>query len=110
VHIPRYCRDHPVEARCLTLYRQSRLVTTAPEPLRDQVRHINDSVDDALADLCRRHYGTATDHQLVVVITAIRQSPYGLVRPYLGQDVPEWLDEAVRVSTAAILSLADGSG
>ena len=42
LHIPQYCRDHPVDAFAMTLYRQPVLATAAPEPLRQRVVGIND--------------------------------------------------------------------
>jgi AcrR family transcriptional regulator len=107
LHIPRYCREHPAEALALTLYRQQVLARTAPADLADDVRTVNDRIAAATADLCRRRYGTVSEHLLTVVTTAVRQCPYGLVRPYVGGEVPQWLDDAVLASSTAILALAD---
>lgn len=109
-HVPRFCRDNPAEANVLTLYRQSALRSSAPEPLRDTVEHLNDDVFQVMAQLTTRFYGRATKHRLQIVRTACQQSPYGLVRPYLGRRdaatvIPTWLEDAVRVSTRAILTI-----
>ncbi len=48
-----------------------------------------------MTDLCRRRYGRVTPHRLELITTAVQQSPYGLVRPYVGGDVPSWLDDVV---------------
>lgn len=107
VHVPRYCRAHPDEARAMTLYRQPVLVSTAPDALADEVRTVNDTVITAMKRLCRRRYGRATPQLLTLVATAVQQCPYGLVRPYVGGPVPAWLDDAVLASSAAILALGD---
>lgn len=107
VHIPRYCREHPSEALAMTLYRQRALTATAPADLTGDARTVNDKVDTAIRQLCQRRYGRITDHLLAVVTTAVRQCPYGLVRPYVGGQVPLWLDDAVMASSKAILALGD---
>lgn len=107
LHIPRYCREHPSDALALTLYRQQVLVRSAPADLADDVRSVNDRIAAATGDLCRRRYGTVSEHLLTVVTTAVRQCPYGLVRPYVGGEVPQWLDDAVLASSTAILDLGD---
>lgn len=110
IHVPRFCRENPAEANVLTLYRQPALVSTAPTELRDTVEHLNDEVFGVMARLASRYYGRATQHRLQVVRTACQQSPYGLVRPYIGRrdstaSMPTWLEDAVRVSTRAILTV-----
>lgn len=110
VHVPRFCRENPAEANVLTLYRQHVLVSSAPEALRDAVEHLNDDVFEVMAQLAKRFYGRATKHRLQIVRTACQQSPYGLARPYIGRrdsrtEMPTWLEDAVRVSTRAILAV-----
>lgn len=107
VHIPRFCREHPDEAVALTLYRQQRLVTTAPPELRARVGTVNDDIFAAFRQLCARRYGQADDALLTLVATAVQQCPYGLVRPYVGRPVPAWLDDAALVASTAILALGD---
>lgn len=110
VHIPRYCREHPAEALATTLYRQTALVERAPSGLVDEVRHLNDAVDDATRELAARRYPALDEFRLGLIGTGCRESPYGLVRRYLGSTVPipDWMDDVVRVSTTAILALGDG--
>ncbi|WP_446664468.1 TetR/AcrR family transcriptional regulator [Flexivirga sp. B27] len=110
VHVVRYCREHPAQAFALTLYRQKVAAAQAPAEVADEVRHLNDDVLETMTHLTRSYYGRATQHRLDVVRTACQQSPYGLVRPYVGRRdqtaaVPAWLDDAVRVSTRAILGV-----
>jgi AcrR family transcriptional regulator len=107
VHIPRYCRQHPAEALAMTLYRHQVLASQAPAELLDDVRIVNDAVQAAMRRLCGRRYGRVSDHRLILVGTAVQQCPYGLVRPYVGAAVPPWLDDAVIVSSTAILALGD---
>ncbi len=106
-HIPRFCRAHPDVALALTLYRQTRLVQSAPAELVEEVRTINEPVLEAMARACTRRFGRATPKRLDLVRTACQASPYGLVRPYVGGPVPLWLDAVVTVSTEAILALGD---
>jgi len=110
VHLPRYCRRHPDEALAMTLYRQQSLVATAPASLVAQVSTVNDEVEAALAELCARRYGQVTDQQRMLVAMAVQQCPYGLVRPFIGGDVPLWLDDVVAASSSAILALGDDIG
>ncbi|BDH55203.1 TetR/AcrR family transcriptional regulator [Tsukamurella sp. PLM1] len=109
VHIPRFCREHPRDALAMTMYRQADLVASAPSGLVEEVRHVNDRVDDATRDVAARRYPEVDDFRLALLATACRESPYGLVRRYLGSSVPipPWLDDAVRASTAAMLALGD---
>ncbi|MGH3500910.1 MAG: TetR/AcrR family transcriptional regulator [Nocardioidaceae bacterium] len=107
VHIPRYCRSHPAEALAMTLYRQRTLVTTAPTSLAEAVSTVNDDAVAAMTTLCRQRYGRATRHRLDLVATAVQQCPYGLVRPYVGNVVPRWLDDAVVAASNTILNLGD---
>jgi AcrR family transcriptional regulator len=107
LHIPRFCREHPTTSLAMTLFRQQRLVGDAPSGLEAEVRGVNNAVDAALAELVRRRWGRSSTRRHRLADTAVRQSPYGLVRPYVGGKVPSWLDEVVEASTSAILRLGD---
>lgn len=109
VHIPRYCREHPADAVAMTLYRQADLVTSGPPGLHQEVLHVNDAASAAMSDLTERRFGTLTEAHVQLMATACLENPYGLVRRYLRSTdaMPLWLDDAVRSSTAAILSLGD---
>ena len=107
VHIPRYCRQYPDEAVALTLYRHAELVRSGPPLFAEDVRTVNDTVTATILGLARSRYGRLDEHLAEVVHTAVVQCPYGLVRPHVGSDVPEWLDEAVRAAAIAILTLGD---
>jgi AcrR family transcriptional regulator len=107
LHIPRFCREQPATSLTMTLFRQQRLVRNPPSGLETQVATVNAAVDAALADLVRRRWGRSSERRHRLTVTAVRQSPYGLVRPYVGGEVPSWLDEVVEASTMAILRLGD---
>lgn len=109
VSVPRFCREHPLDAVAMTLFRQDELVRSAPTPLRERVQHVNDEVIAQMHELTARRYGTADERRLQLVAIACQESPYGLVRRWIGgeRSVPEWLDEIIRTSSIAILQLGD---
>lgn len=107
VHVPRYCRRHPDEAVALTLYRQDRLLRHCHDSVRPDVADVNSRVDDLGRTMTRRCFGAATRRRSTLVAWATRLGPYGLVRPYVGSDVPALLDDAVAASTRAILALGE---
>lgn len=102
-HIPQYCREHPLEASAMTLYRQSTLAHTAPADLRDEVLHINDAINDQTRQFTREIYGTDTPELLERMLLATRLCPYLLVRPYIGRELPDWLDSAIVAAALAIV-------
>ncbi len=106
-HIPQFCRTHPDEATCLTLFRQDRLLDEGPDELRDIVATMNDTVTALLADVTRRRYGRVTKRQHHCVRMATVVAPYGLVRPYLGGPIPLLVDDATLAAADAILNLGD---
>lgn len=106
-HIPVYCREHPAEARAMTLYRQAELRRTAPAALRDEVAAVNDRVDAVSLELTRRRYRVADERRIALMATATRLCPYGLVRPYLGGPIPDWIDDATAACARAIAALGD---
>lgn len=108
-HIPVFCRRHPLDAIAMTLYRQQDLSEQVTGTLRTDVQQVNDEVIEAMVDLAGRRFGRTDPDRLALVAVACQESGYGLVRRYLRQevDMPAWLDDAVRVSCAAILSLGD---
>lgn len=107
-YIPRYCREHPADARAMMLFRHAELIETAPKDLQPEVRHVNDEVWNALLDLAERRYGSGRGAgRAALVRSAVVQAPYGLVRPYVGGAVPEELDRIVVAAAEGILSLGD---
>jgi AcrR family transcriptional regulator len=107
--IPDFCRRHPKDARMMTLYRYRDLVVSGPEQIQDALSGLNDPVVRHLRTLTRRRYGRVTRHGLEVVTLACRDSPYGIVRPIIGELIPPWIDDAVRVTSEALAQLDDST-
>lgn len=107
MHVPQYCRAHPDEAVGLTLYRQDRLLLDCPVELRDSVSTMNDALIALGMDMTRRRYDSGSPDKLQWVAMATQVTPYGLVRPYLGQPIPREIDAAVAAAADAILRLGD---
>lgn len=106
-HIPRYCRERPVDALAMTLYRQPVLAGTASARYREDVEHVNDEVDAAMRRLVPARYGEPSERGYRLIWVGTRLSPYGLVRPFVGSDVPDWLDDVCVASARGILALGD---
>lgn len=105
--IPRFCREHPEDARMLTVFRYADLVAEPPAGLADDLRDLNAPVRRLLEGLARRRYGRLSRRGVDIVTLACRDAPMGMVRPLIGEQVPEWIDEAVRASAAAVAGLDD---
>lgn len=121
VAIPRYCREHPGEARSLTLFRHEEVLArleaggdelaACPGDLREAARGLNDEVVAVMADLTRRRFGSLEPLELVRI--AVQQTTYGLVRPFLGSGagpISAWLDDMVAAMVPAALAVADRPG
>ncbi|WP_280399501.1 TetR/AcrR family transcriptional regulator [Nocardia carnea] len=106
LHIPRYCRAHPTEARAMKMYNRDQLRHIGSEDLRHAIVHINDDIDAALVAAVRRDLGTAEPAALAVAEAAVKAIPYGLVRDNIAgaRPIPEWIDDAVRAAAAAVLA------
>ena len=106
-HIPRWCRDQPDVALAMTLYRQRQLLAAPPAGLEDEVRTLNDEVRALGREQTVAFYGRRDDHLEQVMALAVRQCPYGLVRPFIGSGMPlpPWIDDACVAAAAAILAL-----
>ncbi|MEU4513348.1 TetR/AcrR family transcriptional regulator [Nonomuraea wenchangensis] len=105
--IPDFCRRHPRDARMMTVFRYADLVATGPPQLQDELRDLNAPVAAHLRHLAERRYGRITPHGMEVIALACRDSPYGIVRPIIGEPVPAWIDDAVRVTSTALAHLND---
>lgn len=106
-YVVRYCAAHPDEALGMRLHRQDRLARDGrvSPGIREGVATINEAVDRLLTELVRGHYGRADEADLRRGMLATRVVPYGLVRPWLGEPLPEGLEEAAVASAEAILDL-----
>lgn len=105
--IPRFCREFPLDARMLTVYRYEDLIADPPAGLLPQLRDLNTPVQDALRYLTARRHGRVTHRGLDLMRLACREAPMGIVRPRIGEAIPEWLDDVVGAATSAIASLDD---
>ena len=118
VAIPRYCRRFPEQAQALTLFRHAEVLARldgddpdlaeCPEPLVAEVRTLNDEVALVLTDLTVRRFGNPG--RLELVRLAVQQTPYGLVRRFIGSEadpMPEWLEQVVAAMVAAALGQGD---
>lgn len=104
-----YCDEHPDEAIGLHLSGQERLLRAPdlPPELRDDIRTINDGLEERTRALTTRRYGRASARAVGRVHLATRVLPYGLVRPWLGRPVPADVVEAAGAGADAILRLGD---
>lgn len=107
-HVSAFCRDHPLEARSMLLHRASRLAADGPVGLREDALHINDDIDAAMEELLVRRFPDPTPHRRELLSMGTRLAPYGIVRPFIGTEVPAWVDDAVAASADAIVALGDG--
>lgn len=106
-HVSAFCRDDPLAARSMLLHRQSTLAAEGPVGVRDEAAHINDDIDAAMDDLLLRRFPDPTPHHRELLSMGTRLAPYGIVRPFIGGEVPAWADDAVTVSAQAIVGLGD---
>lgn len=83
-HIPQFCRNNPIDAQVMTLFRHADLIATAPVELRNEVFHVNDSAWAKCRDLTQEFYGTTSPELVERMNLAIYWCPYSLVRRYIG--------------------------
>ena len=107
--VPRFCRAHPADAKAMTLYRREDLLSTTTGDLRKEVESLNEDIDAVTENLGVRRYGAMNERRRALLYLATRISPYGLLRPFIGVDVPSWIDDAVAASAGAIADLGDES-
>lgn len=108
-HIPRFCRENPVEAVAMTLYRLPNLLTLVPVEDRVPLAHINDDVDAGLHQLVARRYGRESPELDELALMATRQCPYGMIRPLIGGAIPESMDAMCVAAAEGVLALGDAS-
>ena len=103
--IPTFCRDNPVDARMLTVYRHRDLVAAPPAGLEEELPSLNAPVGSLLAHLAERRYGRVSQRDLEMVALAARDTPLGMVRTLIGEPIPRWLDEPIRAAIRAVAEL-----
>lgn len=103
--IPQFCREHPVDARMLTVYRHRDLLAAPPAGLEDDLPELNAPVGSLLSHLAERRYGRVSRRGLELVSLAARDTPLGMVRTLIGEPIPLWLDEPIRAAIRAVAEL-----
>jgi len=106
-HIPQFCREHPGDAKAMTLYRLPDLLEKVPADQRTELGGINDEVNATLRRVAARRYGRITERRYRLALVGTRQCPYGLVRPLIGGDIPSEFDAICVAATEGILALGD---
>lgn len=105
VCIPRFCREHPVEAKAMTLFRWQDLMERDLPGLREDLPTLNESTFERIHELIAARWGEVTERRRTLVGLACQLGPYGLVRPWIGGDIPAEVDEAVLAAARGILAL-----
>ena len=104
--MPRWTREHPVEARLLLLHNRRDFVKGAwPESMVERAQALGPELVGGVADFAKRLYGEPSGDDLLRVNYAILSAPYGAVRPYVQEGValPAILDELIRTTCRAVL-------
>lgn len=104
-HVVAFCRESPDDALSMTLYRHRLLLPVVPADLADEVTSVNEEISAMGRDQAERLFGRFDEELGLHVAIAVRQCPYGLVRPFVGGPVPLWLEEAAVAAAGAILDL-----
>ncbi|SDT41326.1 TetR/AcrR family transcriptional regulator [Microlunatus soli] len=106
LHQPRYCRQHPTEARAMKMFHRQDLLQVGPDDLRDQVARVNDEMNAALGDAIHAAFGELGPQGRAWVDAAVKAIPYGLIRDYIARaaPIPDWIDDVVRAATSAVLA------
>ncbi|MFJ9370936.1 TetR/AcrR family transcriptional regulator [Nocardia sp. NPDC101769] len=105
VYLPRYCRDHPTEARAMKMFHRDELLGVGPDDLRAAITTVNDDLDAALRDAVVAEFDTADDRGMAIAIAAVKAIPYGLVRDFIARasPIPDWVDGVVATASAAVV-------
>jgi AcrR family transcriptional regulator len=105
--IPAFCRDNPVDARMLTVYRYADLVAEPPPGLEADLTDLNTPVKALLAHLTLRRYKRLTPAGRSLVELATRDAPMGMIRSQIGDPIPAGMDIPIRAASQAIAQLDD---
>ncbi|MFE3441582.1 TetR/AcrR family transcriptional regulator [Nocardia sp. NPDC059180] len=104
-YLPRYCRDHPTEARAMKMFHRDELLDTGPDDLRAAITTVNDDMNAALRDAVAVQFGTADEQGMAIAGAAVKAIPYGLVRDFIARaaPVPGWVDDVVATASGAVV-------
>lgn len=105
VYLPRYCRNHPTEARAMKMFHRDDLLDTGPDDLRTAIAAVNDEMNAVLRDAVAAEFGVADEFGMAVAGAAVKAIPYGLVREYIARaaPIPEWVDDIVATASTAVV-------
>ncbi|APE35720.1 TetR family transcriptional regulator [Nocardia mangyaensis] len=106
VFLPRYCREHPTEARAMKMFHHDELLDVGPEELRAAIATVNDDMHAALFAAVGVEFGAADERSIAVAEAAVKAIPYGLVRDYIARaaPIPDWVDAVTATASGAVLA------
>jgi AcrR family transcriptional regulator len=106
-------REHPHEARLLLLHRREDFVDRGwPGKLRRQAEELQQQVETELRAFSQRLCRRADAQTVRVVAYAVVEAPFAAVRRHVAasETPPPYVDELIRVTYAATISLLGVSG
>ncbi|MFF2082563.1 TetR/AcrR family transcriptional regulator [Nocardia sp. NPDC058176] len=105
VFLPRYCREHPTEARAMKMFHHDELLDVGPEELRAAIATVNDGMQAALLAAVDAEFGIVDERSRAVAEAAVKAIPYGLVRDYIARaaPIPDWVDAVTATASGAVL-------
>ncbi|MGM7643582.1 TetR/AcrR family transcriptional regulator [Nocardia sp. JW2] len=105
VFLPRYCREHPTEARAMKMFHREELLDVGPEELRTAIAGVNDEMQAALLAAVSTEFGVVDDESRAIAEAAVKAIPYGLVRDYIARaaPIPGWIDDVTATAVGAVL-------
>lgn len=110
-----FCRSHPEDGRLLLSYSRAELMgakvgrdltgTRQSAELRAELAELNEPVERAVTDLCRRLYGRASRPNLERTMLAVFDLPYGAVKRHLdvGEPPPARVGELLASAVRAVI-------
>ncbi|MFC4373638.1 TetR/AcrR family transcriptional regulator [Nocardia halotolerans] len=104
--LPRYCREHPTEARAMKMFHRDELLGIGPDDLRAAIESVNDGMHAALRAAVVAEFGSAEGEAMAIAEAAVKAIPYGLVRDYIARAVPipPWIDAITATASGAVLT------
>lgn len=104
-YLPRYCRDHPTEARAMKMFHRDELLETGPDDLRAAITTVNDDMYAALREAVATQWGAADERAMAIARTAVMAIPYGVIRDFIARaaPIPNWVDDVVATASAAVI-------
>ncbi|ONM48071.1 TetR/AcrR family transcriptional regulator [Nocardia donostiensis] len=104
-YLPRYCRDHPTEARAMKMFHRDELLETGPDDLRTGIATVNNDMNAALRDAVTKQLGAADERAMTIAGAAVKAIPYGLVRDFIARaaPIPDWVDDVVATASSAVI-------